>query len=190
MPDPGSNIPSDAEFIARVATRDRDAFAALYDRFSPKLFGLILHFLKIQDDAEEVLQEVFIQMWDQAGRFDPARSTVEAWLVMIARSRALDRLRRKSNTVPLSFDIAGLELDGSPLSNLERSDEAWRVLQGLKALPPDQSEAIQLAFYGGLTHNQIAQQLGIPVGTVKTRIRLGMIRLRTLLNSGQGDEIR
>ena len=170
---------SDEELMARVAARDREAFAALYDRFSPRVFGLAIHFLKIQADSEDVLQETFLQLWNQAHRFDPARCPVDGWVLMIARSRAVDRLRRQ-RPIP-SNDFATAAAGHEPIEDLERQDEAGRVATALDHLPAEQKEVIRLAFFGGLTHDQIARRLELPLGTVKTRIRLGMNRLRDRL---------
>jgi RNA polymerase sigma-70 factor, ECF subfamily len=174
-------IPSNEELMAHVSSGDRGAFALLYDRLSPRVFGLSLHFLGIHADAEDVLQETFLQVWDQAHRFEPARCTAAGWVLMIARSRALDRLRHRQRTVPGSLP------DDLPSSNVvlgsdvDRQDSARPITDALNELPLDQREAICLAFYSGLTHEQIAARLGLPLGTVKTRIRLGMTRLRDKL---------
>jgi RNA polymerase sigma-70 factor (ECF subfamily) len=165
----------DVELMRRVAARDRAAFAELYDRLAPRAFGLVLHLLRNQTDAEDVLQEAFLKVWDLAPRYDPARCPPDGWVLMIARSRALDKLRRRRQTADECPEPAA---DDAPGRELERRETAERIAAALAGL---QAEAVRLAFYGGLTHEQIAGRLGLPLGTVKTRIRLGMVRLRDRL---------
>jgi RNA polymerase sigma-70 factor (ECF subfamily) len=168
--------PTDYDLIAATAREDRAAFAALYDRFAGRAYGVILTLLRNRDDAEDVFQETFLQVWNQAGRFDPSRSTPEGWLVMIARSRAVDRLRKRP--------LASGSLDGAdPVTEpaepaADSREEAAKACAALERLIPECREPIRLAFFGGLTHMQIAERLALPLGTVKTRIRQGMIRLR------------
>lgn len=171
---------TDAELVARIAAeRDAAAFAALYDRLAPRVFGLLLKVLRIRPDAEDVLQEAFLQAWNQAGRFDPARSTPLGWVLMIARSRATDRLRKKSAAV--AEPPPELPHAPDPSAGLQTAEATEHVSAALGALPPEQAEPLRLAFFDGLTHEGIAAKLGIPLGTVKTRIRLGMARLRERL---------
>ena len=168
--------PTDPELLRRTADRDRAAFAAFYDRYAARVFGLALHVLRNRTDAEDVLQETFLQVWHQAGRFDPARGSAEAWVLLLARSRAIDRLRKR----PAAPDAPTPEPTDTPDPgrDLERGEEAGRVRSAVNGLPAEQRELIRLAFFDGLTHTQIARRLGLPLGTVKTRIRLGMNRLR------------
>lgn len=167
---------TDSDLLDRIAGRDREAFAAFYDRFAPRAFGLILRVIRNRTDAEDVLQEAFLQVWNQADRFDPLRSAPDAWVLMIARSRAVDRLRKRSTVTTNEVPDPATEAD--PGAGLERAEDAGRLTGALGHLPPEQREPIRLAFFQGLTHEQIAAHLSIPLGTVKTRIRLGMIRLR------------
>jgi RNA polymerase sigma-70 factor (ECF subfamily) len=167
---------SDVELLGRVAGRDRGAFAALYDRLAPRVLGLALHLLRNHPDAEDVLQETFLQVWDRAGRFDPARCPADAWVLMIARCRAIDRLRRRRDAAPVPDELAAAT--AGPARELERAEAAARVSAAGAGLPAAQREAVGLAFFAGLTHGQIARRLGLPLGTVKTRIRLGVLRLR------------
>jgi RNA polymerase sigma-70 factor, ECF subfamily len=167
---------SDQELLGRTAARDRDAFAALYDRFAPRAFGLILRIIRNRTDAEDVLQEAFLQVWNHAARFDPKRSAPDVWVLLIARSRAVDRLRKRRLVTqgelpdPATQDDVGDGLVGR--------EDAEMLRSALELLPPEQCELIRRAFFWGLTHEQIARELNLPLGTVKTRIRLGMIRLR------------
>jgi RNA polymerase sigma-70 factor (ECF subfamily) len=174
--------PTDSEILSRIAERSRTAFAEFYDRYSSRVFGLLLHLLRNRTDAEDVLQEAFWQVWRQADRFDSRRATAEAWVLMIARSRAVDRLRKRRETV--TDTIPEVATDSQPDIALHRQDDAVQVTAALAVLPPDQREPIRLAFFEGLTHDQIARHLKIPLGTVKTRIRLGFLRLRERLTTG------
>ena len=166
---------TDAELLARVAGRDAGAFAAFYDRHAARVFGLVLQLLRNRPDAEDVLQETFLQVWTAAGRYDPGRGCGGVWVLMLARSRALDRLRRRQREVLPPVPPT----DGPDPAHLpELRDEAARLDAALGNLPPEQREPIALAFYRGMTHDQIARHLAVPLGTVKTRIRIGLGRLR------------
>jgi RNA polymerase sigma-70 factor, ECF subfamily len=170
----------DTELLAGVAAGDRSAFAAFYDRHSSAVFGLLIKMLPQLGDAEDVLQETFLQVWRQAGRFDSTRSSPLGWVVMIARSRAVDRLRQKG-AIPTSDPLDRPVLSEAELA-IERDESASRIRRALAMLPEEQRSAIDLAFYGGLTYEEVADRQAIPVGTAKTRIRLGMHRLRSLLS--------
>lgn len=170
---------TDSVLIERVAGGDRVAFAALYDRYAPRLLGLVVKILGIRGEAEDVLQETFLQVWSSAGRFDPTRSPPDVWLLLLARSRALDRLRRRvAATGPAGTDPCAAD---APPAEAARRDEAGRARSAVAGLPADQRLAVELAFFQGLTHEQIAAKVGAPLGTVKTRIRLGLTRLRARL---------
>ena len=171
--------PTNLELMAGTASGDREAFSVLYDRLAPRVFGLVLHVLRNQTDAEDVLQETFFQVWRNAEKFDPARCALDGWVLMMARCRALDRLRRRKVATPSLEDVPA-ETE-HPVKELERTEDAGQVNAALARLPAEQREAIRLAFYDGFTHDQISHRLGLPLGTVKTRIRLGMIRLRNCL---------
>jgi RNA polymerase sigma-70 factor (ECF subfamily) len=180
-----------AELVGRVARGDEDAFGQLYDAYAGLAFGLIRRVLREKEAAEEVLQEVFWQVWREAGTFDPARGSAEAWLLMRAKTRAIDKLRsmrRREQTFVAPVD----EATARPAEPRRDEDPALtaedRTLVGgaLDGLPAAQRRVIELAFYEGLTQAEIATRLGEPLGTVKTRARLGLERLRTLV-SGKGD---
>jgi RNA polymerase sigma-70 factor (ECF subfamily) len=171
--------------LSRVARdRDRSAFAAVYDRVSPRVYGFLLKLLGNRPDADDVLQETFLQVWNQAERFDPSRGNPDGWVLMIARSRAGDRLRKRAQARTVSEPVNEPATTAHPGERLEATDDAGRVSAALTRIPPEQGELIRLAFYDGLTHEQIARRLGLPLGTVKTRIRLGMMRLRDLCAEG------
>ena len=176
-----------ADLVARIARGDRQAFERFYDSHASLAFGLIRRVLRDRESAEEVLQEVFWQVWQDAAGFDPARGTPEAWLIMRAKTRAIDKLRsmrRRGQTfvAPLDERVArGPETRGEDPA-LAAEDRS--LAQGaLEQLPGPQRQAIELAFFEGLSHSEIAERLREPLGTIKTRVRLGMQKLRDALKS-------
>jgi len=167
-----SPVPS---LLQKLAKGDKAALADFYDLYAGLVNGLALRILRDVSEAEDVVQEVFLQVWRQADRYDPQRGTPEAWLCTMARTRALDRLRRRAARREDASAAA-------PVATLvPRNEEALAVRQALDALSSDQRRAVELAYYGGLTQTEIAQALGEPLGTIKTRIRTAMIRLREAL---------
>ena len=176
---------ADQTAIGRIARGDHDALAELYDRHARPIYSLALRILQDQADAEDVVQEVFSQAWRQVARYDVARGNVAAWLLTLARSRAIDRLRARRSRPEQAAD----ELTASRMVDrvapadvqLGSAEQAARVRAALEALPPVQRVAIELAYYEGLTHIEIAERLEQPLGTVKTRIRLAMMTLRESL---------
>ena len=183
---------SSREVISRIQRRDVAALAVLYDRHATGVYRLACHICRNRADAEDVVQEVFLQVWQQASRFDHTRSCVESWLLMITRSRALDRVRR---TCSRSLREEGLthaeDLLAGPewASDLEliREENGRGVRHEFEALPVIQRIAVELAFYEGLTHSEIADVLCQPLGTVKTRIRVAIRRMRDGLNRRLAD---
>lgn len=173
--------PSDRELMQRVAASDQAAFAHFYDRHSPKVYGVLLRMLRGSTDAEDLLQEVFWQVWTHAPRYDPQRSEPLTWVVMMARSRAMDRLRASGRRRTADIESTEPGSASEVAEDLDRSEAARQARECLAALPKEQKEAIQMAFYDGYTHDEIARRLGQPLGTVKTRIRLGMRKMRELL---------
>jgi RNA polymerase sigma-70 factor (ECF subfamily) len=182
---------ADREMIARVGRGDQNAFSALYDRLSGPLYSLALRMLGDVADAQEALQDVFVQIWSRAKTYDPEQSSVFSWSVLLTRSRIIDRLRardRRLRVVAASTDNAESLLQPSYASAVEsaadtvdKNDEAARVRSILNNLPSEQREAIELAFFTHLTHPEIAARLGQPLGTVKARIRRGLLKLRERL---------
>jgi RNA polymerase sigma-70 factor (ECF subfamily) len=163
-----------------MSSGDQSAFAEFYDRHARCIFGLLTRLLRPRCEAEDALQETFWQVWRRADDYDPTRGSARLWLIMIARSRAMDRLRRLQRERPASC-AAEFETDAAASDNAERGEAVRLARRALASLPSEQSGAISLAFYSGLSHGQIAKVQGVPLGTVKTRIRLGMRRLRELL---------
>jgi RNA polymerase sigma-70 factor (ECF subfamily) len=171
--------------IARVAEGDQAAFASLYDLLAPSVFGVVRRVLRDPSQAEEVTQEVFVEIWRLAARFDPARGSVRTWAVTIAHRRAVDRVRSEQSHRDRQTAVgsAALEVPPSPEDDAIDAEDRIRARAAMATLPDVQREALELAFYDGLTHVQIADHLGVALGTVKTRIRDGLIRLRASMGN-------
>ena len=176
----GVSVNDDPEAVmARVATGDQAAFATLYDQLAPAVFGVVRRVLRDPAQAEEVTQEVFVELWRQAGRFDASRASVRTWAVMIARRRAVDRVRsEQAHRDRQERTFVEEPAPSGPEDNALETEERQGARRAMAALPPAQRQALELAFYDGLTHVEIAERLDVALGTVKTRIRDGLIRLR------------
>jgi RNA polymerase sigma-70 factor (ECF subfamily) len=176
---------ADQAALARMAQGDGDAVAELYDRHARPIYSLALRILGDATEAEDVVQDVFSQAWRQAARYSASRGAVGAWLLTLARSRAIDRLRaRRSRPAGATDDRAvGQVVDAAPTVDAQvlSSEHVARVRAALDELPMLQRAAIELAYFEGLTHAEIAARLEQPLGTVKTRIRLAMLKLRDAL---------
>lgn len=169
------------ELLERVADEDRDAFARLYDMLSARVFGLIVRVLVDRAQSEEVLQEVFLEIWQSASRFRTARGQGRAWVLTIAHRRAVDRVRAAQASVDRDHRAGIRDLSSSPAGveeTVELRIEGRRVARALAALPEAQREAITLAYYGGYSQSEVAALTGAPLGTIKTRMRDGLTRLR------------
>ena len=181
----------DVACLERVAAGDQAAAAGLYDRHSRALYSLILRIVGDETEAEDVLQEVFAQAFRQAPRYDASRGAVAAWLLMMARSRAIDRIRARRARFEARTGEVLQPLDEMPASQPDAAsamldaEQTRLVRQALGELPLLQRMAIELAYYEGLSHTEIAERLEQPLGTVKTRIRLGLLKLREVLTEGQ-----
>ncbi len=175
----------DFALLRAIVDRDKAAFHQFYERHSGVLFSLALKILSDRSDAEDVLQDTFIQVWKIARSFDESRGKPLAWLIMLTRSRSIDRLRSRQTRVRVVDSVRPQDSDTlrSPAQQVAASETHRAIRQALAALPFEQRTPIELAYFGGLTQTEIARKLGEPLGTVKTRIRTGMIRLREQLGS-------
>ena len=192
MPDP-SRIErlADEELMAVVDRKDPSAFEVLYDRHGGAAYSLAYRIVGDPSLAEDVTQEAFISVWRSGARFDAARGSLRSWTLSIVRNRAIDALRRSAGSAPkLDFDDeAALEARPSgDLTDAEaiRRETASRVRGALQELPQEQSEVIGLAYFGGFSHSEIAEMLGMPLGTVKGRMRLGLEKIRVTLAERMG----
>ena len=180
----------DALLLQRLADGDRPALAELYDRFSGPLYAVALRIVHDAAEAQDVVHDVFIALWKKAARFEPERGSAFAWAVSLARNRAIDRLRSRRRRAELleqskpsdfGYDEGGGASGGSEAADL--SERAGAVRKAVAALPAEQQRALELAFFGGLTQQEIAERLSEPLGTVKARIRRGLARLRDSLGN-------
>jgi RNA polymerase sigma-70 factor, ECF subfamily len=186
----------DPALLASVAKGDQQAFSQLYDHSSTLLYTLAFRILGNREEADDLLQDVYLEVWRKVVRYDVGRGTPIAWLITLTRSRAIDRLRSRSTrghhtTVGLDPTVSSRVADLGPSPFETQADQELRMAVGsaMTGLPPAQQQAIELAYYEGLSHNEIAARLNQPLGTVKTRIKLGMSKLRDSLRHfwDQGD---
>ena len=188
IPPLGDRQKEDGDLIRRMAQGDKTACAELYDRFARPLYSVALRILNDNSEAEDVVQEVFLSLWEKAGSFELDRGSAFGWAVTLTRNRAIDRLRtrrRRSNLLTESFveDLPGGLSTSEPDSadDLMFKEKTVAVRAALSALPPDQLRAVELAFFSGLTQQEIASRLSEPLGTVKARIRRALMKLRDAL---------
>jgi RNA polymerase sigma-70 factor, ECF subfamily len=185
----------DAELLRAVARGDEAAFARVYDRYAPILLGLMLRILRSRAEAEDVLQEVFLQVWQQARSFDPARGRAFTWLATLARSRAIDRLRavdsRERAAQRSAEDGPPPEVESHAWADEEaiRAERAEAVRAALAELPEEQRQVLVLAYLDGMSQSEIAAAKNQPLGTVKTRTRAGLKRLSEALRSRLGQQM-
>jgi RNA polymerase sigma-70 factor, ECF subfamily len=179
--------PDDILLLQRIAQQDQAALSTLYDRYARIVYAVAFRSLRSAEESEEIVLDVFAQVWRIADRYDGRKSRVDTWLFMLVRSRILDRLRKLQSRKPSSgevLDIAEIQVPTSGVDPLEAavvSERREQVLLVLSQLPPEQRLVIELAYYQGLSHSEIALKTGISLGTVKTRIRLGLNKLRLAL---------
>jgi len=179
----------DLAAIQRMASGDGTALADLYDRHGRSVYGLAARILGDPAEAEDLTQDVFTLAWKNAARYDPARGAVAAWLLVTTRTRAIDRIRARRSRPQGGTDDDGRKManipDGSPSVDVivATSQDAARVRVALADLPVDQRDALEQAYFQGLSHSEIADRTGIPLGTIKTRIRSGLQRLREAMAS-------
>ena len=178
---------ADRDLLVRAADGDQDAIAALYDRYGGVLYAVAYRVARQRADAEDAVVETFTQAWRDASRFEAARGSVAGWLTMIARSRALDIVRARARRDRITASASSREPEGSlamgsrpadPADSYDSTERKRQVQAALESLSPPQRQAIELAFFEGLSQSEIAQRLEEPLGTLKTRVRLGLQMLR------------
>lgn len=182
---------ADGELMARLAGGNSEALRELYDRHASLLLALALRILHNRDDAEEVVQEAFLYAWRKACSYDPARSSVSSWLVVIVRSRSLDRLRsfQRLESMRLELERCGAEhrhLFSEGFGQVLDDERAARVRRALAHLPPSQRQVLEFSYYDGRTQKEVAEMTGVPLGTVKTRTFLAIRKLRRELAKEAG----
>lgn len=178
---------SDEQLIEAVAAGDEAALGVLYDRYAKAVFSLAARITRDQSTAEEITQEVFLRLWRNAATYSTARGRFGSWLLSVAHHLAVDQVRRRQARPQAVARIDELVVQGLPDTRADVEEETWLserreiIQRALAQLPPAQRQVIELAYFGGLTHVEIAARLGDPLGTVKTRMRLGVQKLRELL---------
>jgi RNA polymerase sigma-70 factor (ECF subfamily) len=181
--------PTDLSLLQRIAARDTAALAELYDRHSRLIFGLIMRIVRDRAEAEEILQEAFVRIWTRAETYDALLGGPLPWIIRLARNFAIDRLRARRSRATIDTpapDGPGVgELPASDIQSPEtvvlHAERRQAVTEALTGLPPEQRQLIEAAFFEGYTHSELARRFGLPLGTVKTRIRTGMIAMRQRL---------
>lgn len=169
--------------IERISQKDRQALSSLYDRYARVIYSIAYRSLGSVEESEEVVMDVFAKIWATADRYDADKARVDTWILMMTRSRTLDRLRSKQRQTKLAVAI---EVGDLPLTtadhnlDLEIAEQRTQILTALATLPSEQRQVLELAYYSGLSHREIAEQTGMALGTVKTRIRLGLEKLRSI----------
>lgn len=177
---------TDAELLERLMAGDTAAFEALYDRHSRAAYGLAFRILGEAEAAEDVVQDAFLTVWRQAATYGEARGTVRAWLLAIVHHRAIDYVRQRSYRENRQQTLDEVVLPPDEADTMEQARqnvEGQQVRQALEQLPPDQQRSVLLAYFGGYTHDEIARTLGVPLGTVKGRLRIGLQKMRTYLHT-------
>jgi RNA polymerase sigma-70 factor, ECF subfamily len=178
----------DNTLLVRIAKQDQAALSELYDRYARIIYAISFRSLRSAEESEEVVLDVFAQVWRIADRYDTSKSRVDTWLFMLARSRVLDRVRKLQRRIPATgevLDIAEIQAPASgvdPIDAAVVSERREQVLAVLHQLPKEQRLVLELAYYEGLSHSEIALKTGISLGTIKTRIRLGLNKLRSALD--------
>lgn len=184
--------PDEPALVRRVAARDEAALEALYDRYARPMFALALKITGVPEEAEEIVTDAFCQAWRTADRYDASRGRVDGWLFMMTRSRALDRLRaaqreqRRVEAQEAEVAVAPLDRVADPEADAELAERRRAVQAALVVLPEAQRRALELAFFEGLSHSEVAERTGEPLGTIKTRIRAGLGKLREALAPAWG----
>jgi RNA polymerase sigma-70 factor (ECF subfamily) len=170
---------TDSMLIARIRNGDEDALAALHDRYAAVVYSVALRVLGETSQAEDILQEIFLQLWREPQRFDSSRGSLGAWLAVIARHRAIDQLRRRRPESDIEEVV--ISIDTRLEQTTDRNLAIAKVRAAVERLPAEQRRPLEMAFFQGLTHSEIASKTGEPLGTIKTRIRSALINLRKAL---------
>jgi len=176
----------EADLLKGAAGGDHEAFSEFYDLLAPRLYPLVLRIIGDADEAQDVLQESFVKMWEKASSFDPARSAAFTWAVMITRNKSIDRLRARGRAGKLveaatMATIPGDDVDEKSAALVDQIDEWVLARKAVNDLPEDERHVLNLAFFDGLSHSEISNELGEPLGTIKSRARRGLKRLRDAL---------
>lgn len=181
-----ASLENPLQLVRDIGRGDRAAFGSFYDRYAPLVFSFAMRLVQERSAAEDLLQEVFLQIWREAGNYSPERGTPEAWIITITRSRGIDKLRsirrRDRSFVPMEGST-GNEYDGKVESSAAASDTKIMVNNALSQLSESQRRVLELAYFDGLTQSEIAERLKEPLGTVKTRMRAGLGRLREIIGA-------
>ena len=170
---------TDSVLMSRIRARDQDALAALHDRYAQVVYSVALRVLGDTAHAEDILQEIFLQLWHEPQKFDSTRGSLGAWLAVIARHRAIDHLRRRRPESDI--DEVTVSIDSELEQTADRNKAIAKIRSAVQQLPAEQRQALELAFFQGLTHAEIAANTGEPLGTIKTRIRAALLALRKVL---------
>jgi RNA polymerase sigma factor (sigma-70 family) len=179
----GQILLDDHAIMTRISAGDQAAMGDLYDRYGRQVYSLAIRMLQDAATAEDITQEVFVKVWRNAARFDPERGRLGTWVLHIAYTTTVDLVRVRQRAAPSSYEESADEADplADPAGDAERTLMGMQVRGALMRLPPEQRQSLELAYFGALTQQEIATQLQIPLGTVKSRIRLGIEALRSLL---------
>jgi len=176
-----SNVVSpDAMLVSAIRSGDEQAMAQLYERYSPIVYSVALRVLGDTGAAEDILQEVFMQLWRSPDVFDATRGSLPGWLAVVTRNRAIDSLRKRRSETDITDVVVSIEPD--LVGRAESSRTLEKIRGALAGMPPQQRSALEMAFFEGLTHTEIAEKTGEPLGTIKTRIRAGLLTLRKTFN--------
>ncbi|MEM7553965.1 MAG: sigma-70 family RNA polymerase sigma factor [Cyanobacteria bacterium P01_A01_bin.84] len=179
----------ETQLIIQIAQGDQKALSTLYDRYARPIYSLVLKMLNSVEESEEIVLDVFSQVWRTAQNYNIERGRVDTWLFMMARSRSLDRMRskqRKANTISISNETDDIKIASNstlPEEDLLIKERRGRIIVALYEIPPEQRETIELAYFQGLTQKEIAEKTGVSLGTVKTRIRLALSKLKSMLQT-------
>lgn len=186
-----SSAADESQLLTRIGRGDESALAALYDRFSRPIYSMVLRITYNERDAEEIVQDVFLTVWRTAATFDAQRASAFTWLTTVARNKAIDRIRASQRRIPpppsteTNSGNEAVDPSANPADEVSQADRSESLSLIVRTLPTNQRQAIELAFFDGLTHPEIAERLGETIGTVKSRIRLGMDKLRIKLKGAR-----